>query len=76
MGVDEAGHDDRVAGVDDLGVASTQVLADFRDDIVVDEDVGATKIAHLPLQAEHTAALEQDPTHRSALSPLMLRYEQ
>ena len=41
MGVDEAGHDDRVAGVDDLGVASTQVLADLRDD-VVDEDVGAT----------------------------------
>ena len=76
MGVDESRHDDRVGGIDDLRVASPNALPNLGYEIVFDEHVAAAEVAHLPVQAEHTAAHEQGPTHHSALRPLIMQYEQ
>ena len=44
MGVDEARHDDRVAGVDDFGVVGLDVGADGNDAVALDEDVAGLQV--------------------------------
>ena len=72
MRVDESWHDDRVGGIDDLGVTSPDTLPDLGYQIVLDEHIGLPEVADLSVQAEHTAAHEQGPTHHSALNPLIM----
>ena len=44
MGVDEARHDDRVAGVDDFGVVGFDVGADANDAVALHEDVAGLQV--------------------------------
>jgi hypothetical protein len=59
MGIDEAGHDDAVGRVDDLGVARRDRRADRDDPLVLDQDVAAEDVADLRIHAQHMSSTEQ-----------------
>ena len=54
--VDEAGHDDAPARVDDVGGARRQVRSDGKDGLALDQDVGLGEIAHPRVHRHHRAA--------------------
>src|SRR5207247_11122624 len=58
---DEAGHDDRAGTVDPLTPPVRETRPDRDDLLPLDQHVSLFKVAHLGVQAEHNAALQQDP---------------
>src|SRR6185436_18746002 len=61
VGVHEAGHDDRVAGVHLHGVPRTESPADLGHHTPIDEDVGDGEVGSLRAQGEDAATAEQGP---------------
>jgi hypothetical protein len=60
VGIDEAGHDDVIACVDDVCARTRrQVLADRHDLFAVDQDVGVRQIAQFRVQGEHVTTFDQ-----------------
>ncbi len=60
VGVDEARHDDRVGGVDHLGVAGPDPLADLGHTAPVDQDVALAEVRRPVAEREHAAPSEQE----------------
>lgn len=73
VGVDEAGNDDAVAGIDDCGVGGGNAWAQLADRAVLDQDVGGGEVADLRIAAEHDAALEQDAAGALQAAQLRIR---
>src|SRR5439155_9680872 len=60
MGVDEAGNDDSVGGVDHRGRVGRDVGPDLADLAVLDQQVGLREVADRAVEGEHHAALDKD----------------
>ena len=58
--VDEAGHDDAVRSVDDIGVADLERGADGGDPSVLDEDVAVEHVPELAIHRQDVAATEEN----------------
>ena len=59
MAIDEAGRDDRAAGIDDLGIAGIDRGRDCGDDAAIDQQVAA----HRPpprIERDEPSALQQE----------------
>ena len=61
VGVNEAGHDDGVRGVDQLRVPGPDPGPDLGYDSILDEDIGPGVVGGLGPQREDTAAAQKDP---------------
>lgn len=59
VGVDEAGHDDHVAGVDGLGAIRDQIGSDRLDATVANVHVGARQHPERRINRDHRAVLDQ-----------------
>jgi hypothetical protein len=59
MSIDEPWHDDGVAGVDLLGVASPEARPYFGDAFAFDQDIGLQEIWSSRSQGENAATFEQ-----------------
>ncbi len=57
MGIDEPRHDDRVRGVDDLGVGHFEVPSNRGDFCPFDQNVGPPKVAEFLVNCDDTAIL-------------------
>ena len=57
---DEPGHHDGARTIDHLRIAGGQVRADGGDLRPVDEHIGPFEIAHTRIEAQHSAAAQQD----------------
>ena len=77
MGVDEAGDDDPVRGVDHRGVVRHHdVRPDLADLAVLDQHVGLGEVADLPVEGQHHAALSRMrrcALQAAKLGPIALR---
>jgi hypothetical protein len=60
MGVDEAGHDDRVGGVDHFCIPPSQPLSHLGDPSVRYQYVPALEVANLGIEGEDTTSFEKD----------------
>src|SRR5690606_3576313 len=60
MRVDEAGHDDAIAGVHRFGVSRTEVLADLGYATVFEPHVGLPVVAHRRIEAENAPTADQE----------------
>ncbi|MFW7345062.1 MAG: hypothetical protein ACODTU_03185 [Pigmentiphaga sp.] len=60
MGIDEAGHDDHPARVDDLRAGRGQLAAHRDDGAVAYVDVAFGQVAHVPVHRQHMAAGNQE----------------
>ncbi len=56
----EPRHDDRAGAVDHERIGGRDVRRDRCDQLPVNKDIGALKVAHLRVEAEHDAASQQD----------------
>lgn len=57
--VDESGHHDGVAGVDDLGVGARQAEADGRDALAFNQHVCAVQCAPRAIHGQDVAAPDE-----------------
>ena len=67
MGVDEAGHDDLVAGVDDLVGRCAEIAAGRLDGVAANKQFAAFDLANVGIERDQPAALDQDAFHISPL---------
>jgi hypothetical protein len=59
VGVDEAWHDDRIAGVYDFGLAGWDVDADGDDTRALDKDVAGRQIRDIAIHRDDDASFEE-----------------
>ena len=65
--VDQAGHGDEVAAVDDLGVAGGHRRADVGDVVALDEDVAGLQAPVVPVEGEQARAADQVAGHQASV---------
>ena len=69
MAVDEAGNDDHIGTVDDIGVDRTDIALHLGDALAVEQDVGAAKIADLRIHRDDRRVPDESPLHVIAPEP-------
>jgi hypothetical protein len=59
VGIDQARHDDRVAGVDDFGVVGLDVDADANDAIALDEHITGFEVRGIGIHRHDGSPFEE-----------------